>query len=68
MTSKQSPPADIKDWLVYQGPKFDHGLPLPVRETLGTQADLPTALPASAFRGIAKGLSNSDVESEPDRF
>lgn len=68
MASEQPPTVDIKDWLVNQGPKFDHGLPLPVREKLGTHADLPTALPASAYRGIANGLSNSDVESEPDRF
>jgi AbrB family looped-hinge helix DNA binding protein len=24
--------------------------------------------PASAYRGIARGLTNSDIPSEPDRF
>ena len=68
MTPEQPPTVDIKDWLVNQGAKFEEGLPLPTREKLVTHADLPTALPASAYPGIANGLSNSDVESEPDRF
>lgn len=68
MTSKEPPSVDIKDWLLNQGPKFDEGLPLPVRVKVGKRTLMPTELPTSAYRGIAKGLSNSDIDSEPDRF
>lgn len=68
MTSKEPPPVDIKDWLLNHGPKFDDGLPLRARRKLGTLSDLPAVLPTAEYRGIAKGLSSSDVDFEPDRF
>jgi hypothetical protein len=66
--SPQPPITDIKDLLLNQGPKFEDGLPLRARRKLDKSADLPAALPTSAYRGIATGLSSSDIESEPDRF
>ena len=68
MKSKEPPPVNIKDWLLNQGPKFDDGLPLPVRVKVGKRTFLPAEPPTSAYRGVAKGLSNSDIDSEPDRF
>ena len=59
---------DPKDWLLNQGPKFKDGLPLRARVKRGKLSDLPIELPASAYRGIAAGLSSSDIEVEPDRF
>lgn len=68
MTSSEPPSVDIKDLLLNQGPKFEDGLPLRARRKLNKPADLPAALPTSDYRGIATGLSSSDIESEPDRF
>ena len=68
MATEDPLPVDINDWLLNQGPKFDDGLPLPVRAKRNKPSDLPASLPASAYRGIAKGLSSADIEFEPDRF
>ena len=68
MASKIPSSVDIKDWLLNQEPKFDDGLPLPVQVKLGKRALLPAELPTSAYQGIAKGLSNSNIDFEPDRF
>ncbi|MBC7610057.1 MAG: hypothetical protein H7228_10885 [Polaromonas sp.] len=68
MKSKESPPTYIKDWLLAQGPKFDAGLPLPVRVEMSGQVRLLPILATDDYRGIAKGLSNSDIASEPDRL
>ena len=35
---------------------------------LGGQVRLLPVLPASAYRGIARQLSNTDMPSEPERF
>lgn len=35
---------------------------------LGGQVRLLPVLPASAYRGIARGLSSSDIPAEPERF
>ncbi len=32
------------------------------------QLRLLPVLPADAYRGIAKGLSNTDIEDDPERF
>ena len=68
MKLPQSPINGPKDWLLHQGPKFEDGLPLRARRKLGTLSDLPAVQPTAAYRGIAKGLSSSDVDFEPDRF
>jgi hypothetical protein len=68
MTSKESTPFDIKDWLLNQGPKFKDGLPLPVRVKTSKSTVMQTDLPATSYRGIAKALSNSDIDVDPDRF
>ena len=68
MLPKESTPFDIKDWLLNQSPKFEDGLPLRARVKRVKLSDPPVALPTSAYRGIAKGLSSSDIDFEPDRF
>ena len=68
MKLPQPPITNPKDWLLIQGPKFKDGLQLRARVKRGNPSDLPTALPTSAYRGIAKGLSSSDIDFEPDQF
>ena len=68
MTPQPIPPIDPKDWLINQSPKLKDGLLLRARAKRGKSSDLTATLPSSAYYGIAKSLSNSEIDFEPDRF
>lgn len=61
--------------------KFQIVIPAPLRQSMrlipgskltlvemGGHVRLLPVLPTAAYRGIAKGLSNTDIPDEPDRF
>ena len=72
---------DMKSNVVTVSSKYQVVIPQEIRERMrirpGTrmtmleingQLRLLPVLPASAYRGIAKGLSNTDIEDDPERF
>ena len=71
----------MKSTTVTVSSKYQIVIPADVRESMrirpgskltmvemGGQIRLLPVLPANAYRGIARGLSNTDIPSEPDRF
>ena len=72
---------DMKSNVVTVSSKYQVVIPQEIRERMrirpGTrmtmleingQLRLLPVLPASAYRGIAKGLSNTDIEDDPERL
>lgn len=72
---------DMKSNIVTVSPKYQVVIPVELRERLkikpgskmtmleiNGQVRLLPVLPPDAYRGIARGLKNTDIPDEPDRF